>query len=137
MVDSFEEINSFIDKHDRLPEDNMGNITEFELHARLIGLKDSPEKSDQLKELDKHNLLSQHESNRVAEPLEPYKTPVIPKEITSIDDIFDLDDLNILGDDDAGLFDLKHVKKETDRSATDFVARRKHCKDFDEFELEF
>lgn len=134
LVDSFEEINKFISDNGRVPNDDMSNITEFELYARLSGLKENPEKIEQLKEFDIHNLLPVREISMVAEPRATYTKSVKPKEIESIDDIFDFDDLNILGGDDAGLFDLKHVKKETERSETDFVARRKHCKDFDKYE---
>lgn len=134
LIDSFEEINTFVSEKGRVPKDDMTNISEFELHARLNGIKENPEKIEQLKEFDVHNLLPNESFNKVAEPRGVYKKVVKPKEIESIDDIFDFDELNILGGDDTGLFDLKHVKKETERSETDFVARRKHCKDFDDYE---
>ena len=40
--------------------------------------------------------------------------------------------LDILGDDGLGLFDFKHVPKETEMP--DYIAKRKPCKDFDQFE---
>lgn len=140
LIDSFEEINKFIDDNNRLPEDDMSNISEMQLHAILEGLKNNSDKIKQLKEYDRHNLLplmEEKESISIG-PKREFKKKVNPlKEINSIDDIFGDDSLGILGGDDAGLFDFKHVKKETERSETDFVARRKPCKDFDKYDAKF
>ncbi|MDB4606319.1 hypothetical protein OAH04_00820 [Crocinitomicaceae bacterium] len=55
-----------------------------------------------------------------------------------LDDIFDDDDLNILGDSNPeGLFDFKHTPKDYQRAAADFVARRKKCENFDKYEFRF
>lgn len=132
LVDSFEAINEFIDNNGRLPEDDMSNISEFELHARLEGFKDNPDKIAQLKEFDKHNVLPEVVSDSTKE--DSTIEYANPDEISSLDDIFSGDSLGILGGDDGGLFDLKHVKKEDDRAETDFVAKRKPCKNFDEYE---
>lgn len=137
LIDSFEEINQFFEAKKRLPKDDMSNITEFDLSARLKGIQDNPIKCIQLKEYDSHHLLATTEVNKVTESKEIYKTPTKPKEINSIDDIFLNDSLDLLGSDDVGLFDLKHVKKEVERADTDFVARRKTCPDFDKYEAKF
>ncbi len=56
------------------------------------------------------------------------------KKIESVDDILNNDSLNILEDDSAELFNLKHVPKYDERAAADFIARRKPCQDFDKYE---
>jgi hypothetical protein len=56
------------------------------------------------------------------------------KKIESVDDILNDDSLDILEDDSSELFDLKHVPKQDERAAADFIARRKPCQDFDKYE---
>jgi len=58
-------------------------------------------------------------------------------ELNSLDDIFNDDDLNILDGDSKSLFELKNVSKKSTRSKTDFVSRRKRCKDFDSYAPQF
>lgn len=54
-------------------------------------------------------------------------------DIKSLEDIFNDDDLGLLDDGkDGGIFKIKHVPVQ--RAATDEVAKRKRCKDFDQFE---
>ncbi|HIP02652.1 MAG TPA: GIY-YIG nuclease family protein, partial [Campylobacterales bacterium] len=118
LVSSFEEINEFIDKHEREPQKNMSDMQEMQLFSRLKGIKENSEKIEQLKSYDRHNLLA------IAEE----------KKINSLDDIFNDDSFGLL-DDSEDIFTLKHVPKE--REETDFVARRKPCKNFDEYESLF
>lgn len=122
LVSSFEEINSFFEANSKEPEQS-SDISERTLYARLKGIRASEEKIEMLKDFDRFNLLTADK---------------LPKEIHSLDDILDDDLLGLLSNDDVSLFDLKHVptKEEMDkeREATDFVARRKPCKDFDKFE---
>lgn len=122
LVSSFEEINSFYEANTKEPEQS-SDISERTLYARLKGIRSSEEKIEMLKEYDRFNLLTADK---------------LPKEIHSLDDILDDDFLGLLSNDDTSLFDLKHVptKEEMDkeRETTDFVARRKPCKDFDKFE---
>ena len=54
-------------------------------------------------------------------------------DIKSLEDIFNDDDLGLLDDDkDGDIFKIKHVPVQ--RAAADEVAKRKRCKDFDQFE---
>ena len=54
-------------------------------------------------------------------------------DIKSLEDIFNDDDLGLLDDGkDGDIFKIKHVPVQ--RAATDEVAKRKRCKDFDQFE---
>ena len=53
---------------------------------------------------------------------------------SNLDDIFEGDDLGILDSDPESIFDLKHVKPIAERQSADYVARRKPCKDFENYE---
>lgn len=120
---SFEEINQFYDQYKREPQ-QVNDINERSLYSRLQGIRSNPQKIEELKELDKYKLL---------------EIP-LSEEIETIDDIFSADPFGILGGNDEGLFDFKNVpnKEEMEkRAATDFVAKRKPCKDFDKYESLF
>lgn len=115
---SFEEINDFISKNEREPSPNTTNPTEFQLYSRLKNLREDENKMLALEPQDKYGLLN-----------------VEKKEINSIDDIFNDDLLGIFDDGEAqSLFEFKHTPREIARAEADFVARRKPCKNFSEFE---
>ena len=116
LIASFNEVNDFVEKYKREPQPNPSNISEYQLYTRLKGIRENPEKREQLKEVDTNNILDFE-----------------VKEINSIDDILN-DEAFDLFDDDTDLFDFKHTPKPDDRVATDFVARRKPLKDFDKYE---
>lgn len=116
LIASFNEVNDFVEKYKREPQPNPGNISEYQLYTRLKGIRENPEKKEQLKGVDTNNILDFE-----------------IKEINSIDDILN-DEAFDLFDDDTDLFDFKHTPKPDDRIATDFVARRKPIKDFDKYE---
>ena len=120
LASSFDEINDFIEKHEREPEPNPGNITEYKLYSRLKSLRKDEEKMMALEPQDKYGLLN-----------------VEKKEINSIDDIFEDDMLGIFDDENADLFEFKHTPKPDERAQSDFVARRKPCKDFDKYDEAF
>ncbi len=119
---SFEEINQFIEMHGHEPTKSR-DINERRLFSRLESLKESPEKAALLLDLDKHNLL---EGVEVPEPLL----------IESVDDVLGSDPLGLLGDSDKGdetdIFDLKNLPSKS-RTLTDYMARRKPCKDFENY----
>ena len=119
LVASFQEINDFYEKNKREPEFDRG-ISEFSLFTRLKSLRENSVKTELLKPHDKFGLL--HFEVKI---------------IQSFDDIFNDDHLGILKDDSEGLFDFKHIKKADERASSDFVARRKPCKDFDKYEQQF
>jgi hypothetical protein len=118
LTASFQEINEFFERHNREPQPNVENISEYQLYSRLKNLREDEDKMMVCKPHDKYGLLKTEK-----------------KEIKSIDDIFGDDSLDILGDDSEGLFDFKHTPKET--NMPDYVASRKPCKDFDKFESLF
>lgn len=120
LESSFDEINDFIEKHEREPEPNLGNITEYKLYSRLKSLREDEEKMMALEPQDKYGLFD-----------------VEKKEINSIDDIFEDDMLGIFDDENVDLFEFKHTPKPDERAKADFVARRRKCKDFDKYEADF
>lgn len=118
LIDSFEEVNHFIDEKGKAPESNRRNIKEHSLHTRLKNFKNNTEHSEILQPYDRHGLL----------------TPPPKKEIKSLSDIFSSG--SPLLQDNAeteSLFEFKHVERSTEREEVDFVARRKPCKQFEEY----
>lgn len=117
LISSFQEINEFYIANNREPE-QVKDIQERKLYSRLKGIRENPLKAESLKGFDTHGLLSD-----VVDPLE---------ELSSVDDAISEDPLGILGSDDEGIFNLKHVPIEK-KEKPDYIARAKPCKDFDEF----
>ena len=116
LKDSFEEINKFIDENGREPTEST-DITERKLFSRLKQLKKDFDKASTLKDHDRHNLLDN------------------VREIKSVDDILENDVLGLLDDGPDNIFNLKNIPKKKDK--TDFVARRKPCKNFKHYEAQF
>lgn len=137
LVAKFQEINDFYKANGHLPENNMANISELMLFKRLDSIRGNDTQCHALVDFDEFNLLPL--THEVAEPTAEYKSepkpepkaeakPVV-KEINSVEDIFADDDFGLLGDSDDSIFNIKHIKAEK-RADSDFVARRKSCKDF-------
>ena len=121
LSNSFEEINEFIAKNEREPEPNSSNISEYQLYSRLKNLRENEDNMLALEPQDKYGLLQ-----------------VEKKEINSIDDIFNDDLLGMFDDGEAqSLFEFKHTPREIARAEADFVARRKPCKNFKDYEDKF
>lgn len=121
LVASFMEIIDFYQKNKREPKQGAG-IQEHQLYSRLQSLRIHPEKRNMLLKYDCCGLL--HE---------------IPQQPSTLVDILHDDGFGLLDNDPYGLFDLKHItpQKGEKRASTDFVARRKPCKDFDKYEQVF
>lgn len=121
LIDSFEEINVFIDKNDREP--NKSSMSEYGLMAKLKNFRENEDQKKILKPFDRHNLLGHVEMEK-----------------QSIDDIFNDDDLGLLDPDkDLDIFKFKHTPRPEDRAEADFVAQRKPMKekDFAKYEKMF
>lgn len=121
LMDSFEEINVFIDKNDREP--NKSSMSEYGLMAKLKNFRENEDQKKILKPFDRHNLLGDVEMDK-----------------QSIDDILNDDDLGLLEPDkDLDIFKFKHTPKPEDRAEADFVAQRKPMKekDFGKYEQMF
>jgi len=116
LIDSFEEINVFIDKNDREP--NSSSMTEYGLLARLKNIKLNVQQKVTLKPFDRHNLLGEVE---------------MPK--ASIDDVLNDDVFGLLEtESDLSIFKYKHIPKEDERAEADFIAQRKPLKE-EEFKV--
>lgn len=111
LIASFEEINSFIDVHGREPIKS-NDMNERGLYSRLEGIRDDIQKSQLLYKYDRFNLLRK----------------------VSIDDILNDDILNIFSEEE-DIFTLKHISKVT--TMPNYVASRKKCNDFENFETLF
>ncbi|RTL13429.1 MAG: GIY-YIG nuclease family protein [Neisseriaceae bacterium] len=116
LIESFEEINRFIDDNQREPLE-ANDVRERPLFIRLQGFRNDKARSELLAKYDRHKLLS--------------KVLYEPK---SIDDILQDDDLSQIFEDENSIFDLKHVSHISKRQEADFVARRKICKNFAQYE---
>jgi len=107
LIESFEEINSFIDKNGREPQ--ASSMSEYTLLARLKNFREDEKSKKLLKPYDRHDLLGDVE---IEEP--------------TIDDILNDDDLGLL--DTGGeldIFKFKHTPNFQDRAKTEYVAKRK------------
>lgn len=116
LIASFLEINNFIQENKREPQPGDGP-QEHQLASRLKSIREEKNKAKILLDFDEYNLLN-----------------VEKKEIKSIKDIFDDDELGVLDSIDKNLFNLNNVPKQKEREIADFIARRKPCKDFDKYE---
>ncbi len=114
---SFAEINEFVESNGKEPALRTG-VREHELASRLKHMREDETLCKKLSQYDKHNLLVTAKS----------------KELETISDIFEDDDLGLLTIDDESIFQMKNVPAKIDRASTDFIARRKPCKDFSDFE---
>ncbi len=109
LIESFQEINTFYEKHKREPE--ASNVTDFKLQSRLKALRSDAKKMEILKPYDIHNLLN------------------VSKEIKTVADILKDDDLGILDTEETlSIFKLKNVPSSSERAETDFVAQRRAMK---------
>ena len=118
LIESFEEINKFVDSNGHKPNESK-DINERRLFARLKALNEDEFKSQLLKEYDRHNLLPERVS--------------APQSFNDIlkDSIFDS------RDDSSDIFSLKHVKHSSERARSDLIARRRVCKNFGKYEQLF
>ena len=114
LIATFEEINIFIDKHGCEPSSD-GDVAEFTLHSRLLGIRRNAQKIIQLKPYDRHNLLK------------------IPQEST-LANMIESDPFGLLSVE-SDIFTLKHVPGPKQREEEpDFIAKRKPCRSFEKYE---
>ncbi len=131
LLASFQEINDFVKTFGKEPKANSKNVSEFQLYFRLKNLREDTSKIELLKKYDTYDLLPTLENNQIKEPKTEYGKS---NEINSFEDIFNSDYLGLLDEDSQKLFDFKHTPKDYERAKSDFVARRKPCKDFGKYE---
>jgi hypothetical protein len=112
---AFLEILEFRRAHGRVPSSTTREIAERKLGARLEGILSSEEKLTALRHLDEFGLLD------------------VPEAPTSIDDLLEGDEFDLLADD-SGLLDVSDLPVRQPPAAVDSVAKRQKCLDFDQFE---
>lgn len=143
----FLEINDFIDKNSRLPTE-FRDESEKKLAWRLKAIKENPERFNIPADFDVFGLLTADHAEDEAHPeqtLSPesiaedpgtYEAP--PKEVFSLDDILESDDLGLLTGGEESIFEAKHVSFEKDdRDTPDFIAQQTPCDDFWRFDSLF
>ena len=117
---AFEEINVFVDRHRFAPGEGQAgekvSVNERTLQVRLKTYRENPDIAEQLKEIDRHGLLTLH----AAQTLPPY----------SLDDILDLDD-ELLSESSEDIFTFRHARPAAARP--DKISERKPCEDFEQF----
>lgn len=119
LLEAFLEISEFFFIHNNEPKTG-GDIHEHKLASRLKHIRENKEQKDFLSKHDTCNLL---------------KTKT--KDLDTISDIFEDDDLDILSIEDSSVFNIKNVPKRKILNSADFIARRKTCLDFSKFEQLF
>lgn len=111
LIDSFEEINAFVDKNGREP--NSSSMSEYGLLARLKNIRQNEQQKITLKPFDRHNLLGEVK---------------MPK--TSIDDVLNDDEFGLLDTgSDLSIFKYKHISRDDERAEADFIAQRNPLKE--------
>jgi len=127
LVTSFEEINTFVKDFKREPKLSR-DISERKLFSRLKGIRENPAKAASLMSHDTYGLLKDVEFPE-------------PKKIKTIEDVLQDDVLGLLDDNNPGetesedIFNLKNIPKAIKKP--DYVAKRKPCREFDQFERIF
>ncbi|WP_417195520.1 GIY-YIG nuclease family protein [Bizionia sp.] len=120
VIAGFEEIQKFVDEHNRLPRHGEENDIFERLYAvRLEKIKEKQEFVDLLKEFDNQNILTGEIKNTIDIP----------------SDIDDDELLNLLGveDEENSITNLKHVKTRAEKRAVEEFANRTICEDFEKF----
>ena len=112
---AFIEIVEFRRAHGRVPSSETREIAERRLGARLDGILASEDKIAALKHLDEFDLLD------------------VSKAPTSIDDLLEGDDFDLLGDE-SGILDVSDLPARRNVFDNDASAQRKKCEEFDRFE---
>jgi hypothetical protein len=115
ILNGFEEINRFIDRHQRTPgETDKPSVSEQSLKMRLAGLLNKTDIHKQIRPHDRHKLL----------PQDKMTEPQMLSEILALDD-----DLLTTSQDD--IFSLVHVQPTV--AKTDKVSSRRSCKEYEQF----
>lgn len=112
---AFSEVVEFYREHDREPSSTTRDIAERKLGARLDGIRVDEEKRSKLIEMDEFELLAEAEAPE------------------SLDDVFDSDKFDLLGDD-SGVLDLSNLPVAEYETREFESAKRNKCKDFEVFE---
>lgn len=117
LIAAFQEINEFIRENNREPQANSEDVLEFRLGNRLKSFRKNADHIHLLIEFDIFKILGAQ------------KIPA------SIEEIFENDNLGLLGTKADDIFKLTHISKTP--TTPDYIAHRKPCHNFQEFEALF
>lgn len=114
LIDSFEEINVFVDKNNREPNSN--SMSEYNLMARLKTFRTDESKKKALKPFDRHDLLGYVEMDKL-----------------TVDDILeDCDDFGLLNtEEELSIFRYRNIPNPAERAEPDFIAQRQSMEEED------
>lgn len=120
LIESFEEINLFVDKNNREP--GTSSMSEYGLTAKLKAIRQDETKKRTLKPYDRHDLLGHVEMEKL-----------------SIDDILNEDDDLLNTQEELSIFKFRNIPNPEERAEADFVAQRKPMKEkeFKPYEVMF
>jgi hypothetical protein len=125
IIAGFEDIQRFVDKHDRVPghgEDR--DIFERLYAVRLDRIRGLEECRNAVKELDHQGLLDAD-------------APASEVSDEELDDAALLAELGVNPETEGGVADLKHVKSSAEKRVAEEIASRTRCEDFEEFKAIF
>ena len=135
LASQFEEVVHFYELNGRIPSIDAQTFDEKRLARRLKAFQSNPEQCKALLQFDVHGLLqgeatvviSERDEKVTEQPLsvKPDKSELV----TSLDDIFDDDDDDLLEFDAPDLFIIRHVPVEK-KEQPDEIAKRQPCTDF-------
>ena len=120
IIAGFEEIQRFVEEHERLPSSAAGNDIFERIYAtRLEQIRNQTECRELLKDSDHQALLRAHaEEEQIDDAM-------------SDDELLDILGVAIIGDNN--IANLRNVRSTTQKAATEEVAVRDKCVDFDKF----
>lgn len=110
LIESFEEINVFVDKNNREP--GTSSMSEYGLSAKLKTFRQDEAKKKILKPFDRHDLLGYVEIEK-----------------PSLDDILSEDDELLNTDEELSIFKFRNIPNPEERAEAEFVAQRKPIKE--------
>ena len=121
LVDSFNQINDFVEQNGHLPQSD-GDFKERGLEKRLQGILSDMKKCERCLPYDRLGILSKEEKSIDAELQAIFDNPIFES-----------------AEDTSALFDLPDylIKKVDKSNAPDFVAQRRRCDDFENYEHGF
>ena len=119
--DAYKEIEAFIKETGHRPRPNASDMNEFKLYSRM------------------KTMLGLTGDMIIHEPEVAFgiQKKTAPKVYRTFNDIFTSDSMSILNTNEENLFNITHFISPTNRETTDFVAKRKPCKDFNKYEESF
>ena len=117
LVESFLEINNFYREYGTEPVSGK-DIHQHRLATRLKHLRENVGQKSVLMAYDEFKLLAKKSKD----------------ERDSIKDLLEDDDSGLLDIGDTSILDIKHVPRRTIENQADYIAKRKPCKDFSEYE---